>query len=295
MSWVRWQRTARTDSYARVATLVSHSSRSESVRSLGSPRLKVFDAFRQALNSGTDVWFTGHADTYRWAAQLPGSSYGDRKQDEMRVERDVVFAAVAEQRRYIASVLDGLSGEELATPSLCSGWDIKTVGAHIVSVFADSFWVFMRTAARHASLARAIDDLARRRARDPVTEITHTLREHADFALSPPLFGPLDALADILVHTGDMCIPLGLPFEPNPCHAALALDFLTGPWPFGFVPAGLLRGLSLHATDANRTWRQGAQIRGTARALIMCVAGRNVLSDELDGPGLAILRQRSGW
>jgi len=213
----------------------------------------------------------------------------------MRIESDVIFAAVAGQRRHIATVLDGLSDEQLAKPSLCSGWDVKTVGAHLVSVFADSFWVFMRTAACHASLARAIDHLARRRAREPVQEITRMLREQADFPLSPPLFGPLDPLADILVHSGDICIPLGLPFEPDPSHAALALDFLTGPWPFGFVPAGHLRGLSVYATDANRTWRQGSQIRGTARALIMCVAGRNVLSDELDGPGLATLRWRSGW
>lgn len=207
----------------------------------------------------------------------------------------MVFAAVAQQRREIADVVDELDGTQLATPSLCSGWDIKTVSAHVVSVFADSFWVFMSTAARHGSMARAIDDLARRRARLPVKEITDTLRRCADHPLSPPLFGPLDPLADILVHTGDIYLPLGLPFEPDPQHAALALDFLTGRWPFGFVPAGRLRGLSLHATDADRTWRKGTPIRGTARALIMCVTGRDVLSNELDGPGLAILRQRAGW
>jgi uncharacterized protein (TIGR03083 family) len=213
----------------------------------------------------------------------------------MRIEPGCIFAAVAGQRRHITAVLDGLSDKQLATPSLCSGWDVKTVGAHIVGVFADSFWMFMRTAARHASLARAIDDLARRHARKPVQEITRTLREQADFPLSPTLFGPLDPLADILVHSGDICIPLGLPFEPDPLHAALALDFLTGPWPFGFVPAGHLRGLSLYATDADRIWRQGSEIRGTARALMMCVAGRDVLSDELEGPGLETLRRRSGW
>jgi len=213
----------------------------------------------------------------------------------MRVDSETIFAAVAQQRREIADVIDELDEKQLATQSLCSGWDIKTVAAHVVSVFADSFWVFMRTAARHASMARAIDDLARRRARSPVTEITDTLRRRADHPLSPPLFGPLDPLADILIHTGDIYIPLGLPFAPDPQQAALALDFLTGPWPFGFVPAGRLRGLSLYATDADQTWRKGPQIRGTARALIMCVAGRDVLAHELDGPGLALLRQRSGW
>ena len=66
----------------------------------------------------------------------------------MRVDRELVFAAVAAQRRQIATLIDGLDDAQLATPSLCVGWDVKTVAAHLVSVFADSFWVFMRMAVR---------------------------------------------------------------------------------------------------------------------------------------------------
>ena len=84
------------------------------------------------------------------------------------------------------------------------------------SVFADSFWVFMRTSARRASMAHAIDELARRRAELPAVEIADTLRRCADHLLSPPLFGPFDPLADILVHSGDISVPLKLPFEPDP-------------------------------------------------------------------------------
>ena len=161
----------------------------------------------------------------------------------MRADPEMIFAAVAEQRRHIADLLDSLDESQLACPSLCAGWDVKTVAAHLVSVFADSFWVFMTTAARRASMARAIDELARRRATLPGAAIADTLRRCADHPLSPPLFGPLDPLADILVHSGDISIPLNLPFDPDPELAALALDFLTGPWPFGFVPLGRLRGL----------------------------------------------------
>ena len=54
--------------------------------------------------------------------------------------------------------------------------------------------------------------------------------------LNPPITGPLSGLADVLAHGGDIRIPLGLPYEPDPQRAALALDFLTGPTPWGFVP-----------------------------------------------------------
>src|SRR3954470_15118829 len=210
----------------------------------------------------------------------------------MRVDAEFVFSAVANERRQIAGLIDNLSDAELATPSLCAGWDVKTVAAHLVSVFADSFWVFMGTALRRGSMARAIDDLARRRAQVPTSEITATLRRCADHPLSPPLFGPLDPLADILVHSGDIRLPLSIPYEPEPELAALALDFLTGPWPFGFVPLRRLRGISLRANDIDRRWRDGVEIRGPAAALMLTVSGRSALLHDLDGPGLPLLRQR---
>lgn len=210
----------------------------------------------------------------------------------MAVDRNLVFSAVASQRRQIADLIDDLDDRQLATPSLCAGWDVKTVAAHVLSVFADSFWVFMGRAARCRSMARAIDELARRRAELPTGEITATLRREADYPLSPPLFGPLDPLADILVHSGDIRIPLGLPFHPDPTLGTLALNFLTGPWPFGFVPLGLLRGISLQGTDIDRSWGGGAEIRGSVAALMMSVVGRTALFHMLDGPGVPLLRRR---
>jgi uncharacterized protein (TIGR03083 family) len=210
----------------------------------------------------------------------------------VRVEREFVFAAVADERRQIANLLDALDDALLARPSLCAGWDIKTVAAHLVSVFADSFWVFQWTALRRGSLARAIDELARRRALLPASEIAATLRQYADHPLSPPLFGPLDPLADILVHGGDIRIPLGLPFSPNLPRAALALDFLTGPWRLGFVLLGRLRGICLRCTDIDRAWGKGAEIRGPVAALMMAAGGRTALLHMLDGPGLPLLRER---
>jgi uncharacterized protein (TIGR03083 family) len=210
----------------------------------------------------------------------------------MRVDKESVFAAVADQRREIAALVDGLDDAQLATPSLCAGWDVKTVAAHLVSVFADSFWVFQWTAIRRGGVHRAIDQLARRRAQLPAVQIAESLRQGADHHLSPPVTGPLSGLTDVLVHDGDIRIPLGLPFDPDQRLVSLALDFLTGSRALGFVPFGRLRGIRLQAVDVDRTWGRGTEVRGPVRALMLAVTGRDALLDHLDGPGLPVLANR---
>jgi uncharacterized protein (TIGR03083 family) len=213
----------------------------------------------------------------------------------MPLDREFVFATVTDERRRIACLLESLSAAQLTVPSLCAGWDVKTVAAHVVSTATDGTPAFLRLALRRGGMARAIDELARRRAQLPAAEIVAGLRQCADRRIDPPLFGPLDPLADVLVHSGDIRIPLRLPFQPDPQRAALAMDFLTGWWPFGFVPLGRLRGISLRASDISRVWGSGAEIRGPVAALMMTVAGRTALVHMLDGPGLPrIIRRLRG-
>ena len=210
----------------------------------------------------------------------------------MRLDREDIFAAVANERRQIATLVAGLSEAQLATPSLCSGWDVNTVAAHLACSVTHGFSGTMRLAVRRGSLARAVDEFAQRRGQLPAAEIAATLRKRANYRLSPPVFGPVGPLADILIHSGDIRIPLGLSFNPDAGQVACALDFLTGLWPFGFVPLGRLSGIRLTDSQTGRSWGQGAEIRGPAAALMMTVSGRTALLDTLDGPGLQPLHQR---
>ncbi|OBE97135.1 maleylpyruvate isomerase family mycothiol-dependent enzyme [Mycobacterium sp. 852002-10029_SCH5224772] len=208
------------------------------------------------------------------------------------MDHERVFGAIANERRHIATLIESLDETQMATQSLCSGWDIKTVAAHLACSVTDGFSVAIRFALRRGSLARGIDELARRRALLPTADIATALRQCADYRFSPPVFGPVAPLTDILIHGGDIRIPLNLSFDPDPEQVGLALDFLTGPWPIGFVPFGRLRGISLRGTDVGRSWGKGAEIRGRVSALMMAVGGRAALLDNLDGPGLPLLRQR---
>ncbi len=208
------------------------------------------------------------------------------------MDRERVFAAATDERHQIADLIANLDDFQLATPSLCPGWDIKTVVAHLVSTILDGMAAFIWMTLRHGSVDRGVNKLALRRAQQPTSLILSSLRQSADRQMSPPGAGPLDPLMDVLVHSGDIRIPLGLSFQPDKERAALALDFLTGPWRFAVVPRSLLKRLSLQATDVEQSWRNGAEIRGPVAALMMAAAGRTALLDTLDGPGVPTLRGR---
>ncbi|CAM3339258.1 hypothetical protein BST27_27470 [Mycobacterium intermedium] len=208
------------------------------------------------------------------------------------MERDSIHAATAEERRSIADLIDDLDEAQLATPSLCAGWDVKTVGAHLVSYLANGTLRVTWLGMRRFSEDRAIDELARRCAQRPAADIASRLRELADRRYwRPPPQAP-GLLAEVLAHSGDMRIPLGLPFEPDPRLTAIAMDFLTGPVPIGLVPPGRLRGIRWQATDLDRTWGRGQEIRGPAAQLMMAAVGRSAALNALEGPGLALLRRR---
>ncbi|OBB29852.1 hypothetical protein A5792_03075 [Mycolicibacterium peregrinum] len=209
-----------------------------------------------------------------------------------RDERERVFAAVADERRSIATMVEGLDADQLATPSLCAGWDVKTVAAHLVSDFTDGFWGFLVSGVRHGDIDRGIDALARRRAQASAAEIAETLRRRADYRLSPPITGPLSGLTDVLVHGADMRIPLGFAHQPDPQHVARVLDFLTGRTQFGFFPHRRLRGIALHDEDTGRTWGEGRAVTGPGVAVMLAVCGRSVAFERLSGPGLPVLVSR---
>jgi len=208
------------------------------------------------------------------------------------VDREQIHAATAQERRRIADLIDDLDEAQLATPSLCAGWDVKTVGAHLVSFLAEGNLRVTRLGMHRGGPDGAIDEAARRYAERPATEIAASLRDLADHRYwRPPPQAP-GLLAEVLAHSGDIRIPLGLPLELDLQPTAVALDFLTGPVPIGLVPLGRLRGIRLHATDMDRTWGKGQEIRGRAAELLMAAVGRPAVLDALDGPGAPLLHQR---
>ena len=68
-------------------------------------------------------------------------------------------AAIAQERRGIADLIDSLDESQLATESLCTGWDVKTVGSHLVSALADgTVRATLLGVRRPGSIDKALDE-----------------------------------------------------------------------------------------------------------------------------------------
>ncbi len=203
-----------------------------------------------------------------------------------------VYLMCTRLRHEIADWIDTLDDQQLAAPSLCDRWTVRDVAGHLTAVVTMTNGALLRRVLRRrGDLHRANADLATAEARRPVHVMTSRLRAAADTHLRPPGVGARGPLTDLLVHDGDMRIPLGLPLRPDPRAAAVALGFLTGPAP-GFVPRRRLRGLRLVAVDGPDGWGTGAEVRGTMADLMMAVCGRRATLPGLSGPGAALLAER---
>jgi uncharacterized protein (TIGR03083 family) len=209
------------------------------------------------------------------------------------VTADRVHTASVAERLALADLLEGLDEDQWATQSLCAGWDVRTVAGHLVSALSPSPWALLRAVVRSGGRVHAANDaLARRAARAPTHRIVASLRAHAGSRTAPPVTGPRGPLTDVLVHTGDIRLPLGLRHEPAADHVRPALEFVTGGRPIGFVPRGRLTGLRLVADDLGDAWGQGAVLAGAAIDLLMAACGRAAVLPRLHGPGVAVLADR---
>lgn len=202
-----------------------------------------------------------------------------------------IFAMIAEQRRDLAELLDGLTDEQWETPSLCAGWRIREVVAHLVMSFSLPTWRFgLLLAARLGNFNRVMDERARAERR-PNRELADALRDNADTRFLPP--GPKPharMLSDVVVHGQDIARPLGVTRQVPPAHAEVVLTLLTNRAMQRFF-GRVTGGLSFASTDGWR-WGEGPEVTGTSSALITTLAHRSAAIDELRGAGVPMLRER---
>ena len=205
-----------------------------------------------------------------------------------------VFPLIAAERIRLADTLDGLSADDWAAPSLCTGWSVHVVAAHLNAPWEATFPTVLVEVAKARSLAGGFDRLARRLADtlDPAACVA-SLRDHAGSRFTPPGFGPEAPLSDVIVHGADMLQPLGRSVAIDPVALATSLEFLARGPSKGFVPKGRIDGLAFEASDLDvRCGPGNTVVRGPALALCATLCGRRAFLDQLSGDGLAVLSSR---
>jgi uncharacterized protein (TIGR03083 family) len=203
-----------------------------------------------------------------------------------------VWSLVHAERAALIDDLERLDDAQWAAPSLCAGWTVHDVVAHLVDSALTTRLGFL------VGLARARLDFDRQNARGvqrhraaSPRETLERLGQVAARTSTPP--APLDSrLVEEVVHGEDIRRPLGLRrgYPPETVVRALRLQART-PASFGGAKE-LLAQVRLTATDLDLSLGNGPPVTGSALSLLLAVCGRRLTSGDLDGPGVAVLVAR---
>ena len=205
-----------------------------------------------------------------------------------------VWPLVHAERRALIDDLTGLDDEQWTRPSLCGGWTVHDVVAHLVDVALTTRLGFA------IDMARARFDFDRQnangleRARGATPQDTlQRLRQVATRTSTPP--APLDTrIVEDVVHGEDIRRVIGLHRDyPDEAVVRALRQQTRMPASFGGAKE-LVARVRLTATDLDLSIGEGADVSGPALALLLAVTGRLVALDELDGPGVATLLPRAG-
>jgi uncharacterized protein (TIGR03083 family) len=182
------------------------------------------------------------------------------------------------ERERLASLFGDLSPEQWDTPSLCEGWRVRAVVAHITMPFRTKPLGVMAGMIRAGfSFNRYADLDARSTAHEKSrAELVDLLRRNIDNPWQPPGGGGTGALSHDVIHGLDATESLGLPGPPTD-RIALVLAS-TGPRQLRYFGVDL-EGQRLTATDADVSVGEGANaVPVTAREILLVITGRHPLS-----------------
>ena len=213
-------------------------------------------------------------------------------------DEDAVWAAIDDQRRRTADLLERLADEQWDHPSLCEGWTVRHVAAHLTLQQqrvrdVAAFLARNPSMLRAVTLNRTIHDSAVLQSRLPTDEIVGRIRGMIGSRRHNAFVTPLETLTDILVHGQDIAVPLGVDLEmmtPAATVAATRRWDTRGAWLATVFRRLPLDGHTLRATDTDWVRGQGPEVAGPIAALLLLLTGRRVALERLSGPGADQLR-----
>jgi len=183
-----------------------------------------------------------------------------------------LFEETVAQRTGLVQVLDGLGERDWDQPSLCKGWRIREVVAHITMPYRYSVAAILLAMVRaRGKFDVAADRLARRDAtKHSPAALLDCLRRNVEHRWKPPGGGQLGALSHDVIHGLDITEALDLPTVSPPRRL---VEVLNSPKLMGAFNVDLSPYL-LVATDSDFTHGQGRPLRLPAKDLVLIVTGR---------------------
>ena len=191
--------------------------------------------------------------------------------------------AIAAERRDLAGVLSGLPAGSWDAPTLCAGWRVREVVAHMTMPFRYSTARFITEMARsRGNFHRMADRCARRDAAMPAADLLAALRDNAEYPWKPPGGGLEGALVHDVIHGLDITVALGLGRKVPEDRLRIVLGVITRPRTLRQFDADLT-GIELRADDIDWSFGSGTPVSGPAQDLALVLCGRRLPGGRLHG------------
>ena len=193
---------------------------------------------------------------------------------------------VAAEFLALADLLESAADAQWDTPSLCAGWRVREVIAHMTMAARYSEEEFMAELRRcEFDFGRLSNEIAGRDAGLPTSELVANLRSEVMQHWTPPGGGYHGALNHVVIHGLDVTVPLGVPRRSPDDTIRVVLDDLTQ----GDVHQHFgtnVAGRSLQATDLDWSYGSGPALRGAAGDLALVLCGRTLPAGRVEGEPL---------
>ena len=183
---------------------------------------------------------------------------------------DDIRDMIAAERADLAEMLTGLPAPRWDEPTLCAGWRVREVVAHITMPFRYSSRRFVFELARSRGKFNAMADRCARRDAAVMTpdELAAALGSNTGHPWKPPGGGEVGALTHDVIHGPDITEALGLARRVPEDRLRVVLPNLATPKALGFFGVDL-SGIELRACDAAWTSGSGTPVTGTAQDLAL--------------------------
>jgi uncharacterized protein (TIGR03083 family) len=203
-----------------------------------------------------------------------------------------LWELVAVERGALADDLEGLTDAQWNTPSLCQGWSVRDIVAHLTAAGSTGPGAFV---AQFAAAGFNFDKYANaglaRRLGDSPSQTLAEFRAIKNSTTSPP--GPKPTwIGEVVVHAEDARRPLGIPHTYEPEALRMAADFYKGSNTL-IGAKNRVAGLTLKATDQDWTHGSGPLVEGPLLSLVLAMTGRGDHVSDLTGPGVETLQGRT--
>jgi uncharacterized protein (TIGR03083 family) len=205
---------------------------------------------------------------------------------------DAVWNHIHTEREHLARLLAELPADGWGHPTLCTGWAVRHVAAHVISSAEASPGDVVAMMWRgQGNFNRALYREGLRLGSRPPDEILAAFERNRESRHHPLGTTRWEPLLDALVHTQDIVLPLGLNYT-MPIEAAHAAAGRVWSRSFPFFARRRLRHFQLIADDTEWMVGSGAEVRGPMSSLLLLLTGRDAALDRLHGEGVALLPRR---